>query len=317
MITFDSIPSLIEAFPTQKSAQIYFAKIRFREGYYCPHCGCTEKIYEFKDGITYKCSICRKKFNCITGTIFEKTKIDLPKWFLAIYLITYHKKGIQTTQLAKDLGVTYKTAWFIGHRVREMLNNKSFNKLKGCVQLDELYYGGRQPNKHRDKKVKGNQGRSTKTKVGVFGMMCGNEVRAFVVPNTKAKTLVPIMLKNIDPDSTVYTDEYRAYSGVKRHFPKHFVVDHGKKMYRDDVTGATTNKMENFWRFFRAGLKGLHHSVTKEHLPRYLREICYRFNLRTMTANDLLILVISGSSGRLTYKELIKEQAWLRRRKLL
>ena len=318
MIVFDSVRSLIEAFPTHKSAQIYFAKVRFRDCFYCPHCGCTEKVYHFKDEVTYKCSICRKKFNCTTGTIFEKTKIGLHRWFEAIYLITFHKKGIQTTQLAKDLKVTYKTAWFMGHRVREMLSKKTFQKFKAPTQADELYFGGLEPNKHKDKKTKGTQGKSTKVKTGVFGIISGNEVRAFVVPNTKAKTLVPIMKKHIEPTAVVYTDEARSYNGVIKHFPKHFIVNHNKGRHLDEVTGATTNRMENFWRFFRSGLEGLNHnSILREHLHRYIYDICFRSNYRTFGANDLLILVIKQSNGRLTYKVLIKDKAWLRRRKLL
>lgn len=160
--TFTSLYDFFEAIPDEQAAIDHFRAIRWKNGGHCPHCG-HDKIYHFKDKKTHKCGSCRKRFSIKVGTIFEDTKIPLRKWMAAIWLITSHKKGIASTQLAKDIKVTQKTAWFMLHRLRHAAKTKSFNRpLEGEVELDETYVGGRESNKQKSKRKPGTQGGSGK-----------------------------------------------------------------------------------------------------------------------------------------------------------
>ena len=150
---FKSLTEMVARFPDEQSCVDHLTEVRWRNRKFCPHCGGAEKVYTFKDNRTHKCGDCRVKFSIKVGTIFEDSKVPLQKWFMAIYLITSHKKGISSIQLGKDIGVTQKTAWFMNHRLREATKTKAFNEpLKNTVEVDETYVGGKARNMHKDKR---------------------------------------------------------------------------------------------------------------------------------------------------------------------
>ncbi len=211
--SYNSLVDLIREFPNDEACRKHLAFIRWGddEGNVrprCPHCQYDEKVYVLNGGKRYKCSACRKKFSVLVGTMFENTKISLQKWFITIWLATSHKKGLSSCQLAKDIGVTQKSAWYMLHRICEMLREKAPELLEGELEVDETFVGGKERWKHRDKRDSANRGRSTKTKTPVFGIaQRGGPCRFFVVNDTKGKTLQAKILESAKPGSAVYSDE--------------------------------------------------------------------------------------------------------------
>ena len=301
---FNSLFELIEYFKDEQTCINYLADKRWEGKSCCPHCECA-KVYCFSDGKRYKCSSCKKQFSVRIGTIFEDSNISLKKWFIAIYLITSHKKGISSYQLAKDLKVTQKTAWFMLHRIRYALGQCNLDtELDGEVEIDETFVGGKNKNRHWDKKVKQSQGRSFKDKTPVFGMLQrGGIVVAKVVPDTKAKTLRPHIDRYIQKGSTIYTDEW--YYGNLHENYQHHQVFHAAKIYaRGEVH---TNTIEGFWGILKRGLIGIYNHVSRKHLQKYVDEFCWRFNTRKLKEGERMNKMLSLCCTRLTYKKLIYE----------
>lgn len=299
---FKSIFDLIKTFPDEQPCIDHLTALRWNGRIISPFDE-TSQVYVCK-GNKYKCRNSGKYFNVKTGTIFEDTKIPLRKWFMALYLFSSHKKGISSHQLARDIDVTQKTAWFILHRLRYAFDHPNFKKeLSNYIEADETYIGGEERNKHEDKKVEGTQGRSTKTKAAIFGIIERNgNVIAQKVDDVSGKTLKSIIYQKVAEKSIISTDEWGAYKGLDGRYT-HIVVNHGAKEYVNQM--AHTNNMECFWSHLKRGVDGIYHWVSTKHLQSYVDEFSLRYNTRTDTTCNRFDLILGNVIGRLTYNALI------------
>jgi len=299
---FNSLFDLLQAFPTEESCIKYLELHRWKDGKPVSPYDPTSIVYNREDGM-YRCKNTGKNFNARVGTLFESSKVPLRKWFAAIYLITSHKKGISSIQLSKDIDVTQKTAWFMNHRIRECFSIVSKEKLNGDIELDETFIGGKNKNRHWDKKVKNSQGRSFKDKVPVMGMLQrGGKVVCKVVKNTSYKSLTAPIIRTVKRGSTLFSDEWSGYRVVGKVY-EHYIVDHSRKQY---VNGdAYTNTLEGFWGIMKRGLIGIYNHTSKEHLQRYVNEFCFRYNARNSSETERFNLLLCNSDNRITYQKLI------------
>lgn len=274
---FNSIIQLIQKFPDNTACIAYLEEILWSG---CPvspfdH---SSQVYKCADG-RYKCRNTNKYFNVIKGTIFENTNIPLQKWFVAMWFVTCNNKGKSSVQLAKDIQVSQKTAWTMMDKIRKCLQKDS-PELGDDVQLDETFVGGKNKNRHTDKKVANSQGRSFKDKTPVLGMLSEGKVKAFVIESTSAQNIQPVIFENIEPMNTIISDEWVAYTGLDR-FYNHEVVDHRAKQYVNDC-GFTTNAIEGFWSQLKKTIIGTYHKVSRTHLQKYVNECVFRYNNRDL-----------------------------------
>ena len=280
---FKSLTSVIKHFNNEDICKQTLVDVRWGDDVVCPHCGqhhCTKR----KDG-RYRCNHCKHNFSCITGTIFENTKLSLQKWFIAMYLISSHKKGVSSLQIMRDCEVTQKTAWFLLQKIRSLYGIADDVALDGEVEMDEMYLGGREANKHESKKTEGTQGRSTKTKTPIFGMIeRGGKVVAMKVEDTKGATLIPIVSQFVEEGATTYTDEASIYHKLDENGYNHVFVNHSQREYvrANDIH---TNGIEGFWGHFKRVVFSTYHSVSKDYLQRYIDEQAYRWNTRKWSAS--------------------------------
>lgn len=300
---FNSLLQLMDRFPDEKSCHQYLAGQRWDGCMECPREGCGgDEAWAFKDGIRYKCTCCKRIYTARTGTIFEASKLPLKTWFVSLYLVM-HKKGISSIQLAKDVGITQKSAWFLLQRLRAVLGNEKHEKLSGKVELDEAYVGGKNKNRHHDKKVKNSQGRSYKDKTPVFGMFeRDGKLRAMVIAAASGKVLRPIVYSNIEMGSTLMTDEFNVYRDFESNYTRK-VVEHGKGKYVDG--DCYTNTLEGFWSHLKRGITGIYHWASRKHLDKYVQEFVFKYNYRNLGAQQQMDLFIRNMDVRLKYKELV------------
>ena len=275
----------------------------------CPRCDSAKVTYLAKARV-WKCYNKHKSpsFSLKTGTIFEDSPLGLDKWLAALWLIVNCKNGISSCEVARDLGVTQKTAWFVCHRLRTALQDGGFGLLSGEVEVDETFIGGKARNMHASKRKGKIAGTGGYGKVAVMGLLERHgEVRTMVVANTRRKSLHGEVTKHVEQGSTVYSDSYRSYRRLEDEFI-HNVINHAEEYVRGNIH---TNGIENYWSLLKRSLGGTYISVEPFHLFRYLDEQSFRFNNRKgMKDADRFLLALSQITGkRLTYKSLTGKDA--------
>jgi transposase-like protein len=294
-------------FTDETAAIAHLEQSRWADGVTCPHCGSvsvTRMAGKTQAGY-FQCNDCRDKFTCRTGTVMERSHIPVHKWLLAIHLLSASKKGMSSHQLHRMLGVTYKSAWFLAHRIREAMIDNKGGPLGGdgkSVQADETYYG------NTSKRAKGyKKGHSHKQQIVALVEPKG-KARAVHVKTATAQTVREILVTNVSRKSDLHTDESKIYKEVGKEFAAHKTVTHGWGGGGEYVgpDGQTTNAAENFFGIFKRGMVGTYHKCDAQHLQRYVTEFEFRFNNRTalgVTDKMRAETLLKGVEGkRLTYR---------------
>lgn len=304
-----NLSDLAKNFSTEEAAIEFLESKLWPDGRVCPHCGVVKEAFKMQSkpdtknkmrpGL-WKCSGCRKTFRVTVGTIFEDSHIPLHKWMMAIHLMSASKKGMSAHQLHRMLGLGYRAAWFMAHRIRYAMNQDSTDtKLQGTVEIDETYVGG---------KVKGKGVKAGKdNKVPVVSLVeRGGRARSFQMEHVTAKNLKPIIEEHLHGWSQVMTDDSTVYPFVlKNRVACHDVVCHSKEEYVRHENGRSihTNTVEGFFSILKRGIIGTFHHVSRQHLHRYLSEFDFRYNSRDTTDGERALLAIKGTEGkRLTYR---------------
>ena len=299
-------------FHDEAAARQFLEEVRWPDGPVCPHCGTIGAAYKtYKIGV-YRCANreCRKDFTVRVGTLFERSHIPLHTWLFATHLLTSSKKGMSSHQMHRMLGVTYKTAWFMTHRIREAmreLHPAECSPLGGenkVVEVDETYIGGKEANKHASKRK--HQGRGAVGKEPVVTLVeREGQVRSFHVADVSARTLKPILKQQIDASTYIMTDESAVYPAAAREFAGHGTVNHSIEEYVRTGGFHHTNTVENYFSILKRGIIGTYHHVSQVHLKRYVSEFDFRYNHRSglgVTDTARAIAALKGIEGkRLTY----------------
>jgi transposase-like protein len=301
-----NLVDVYKAFPDQDSCYEFLEKMRWPAGVRCPICG-NDKVSRIRSSSKkqtvrrlYECleATCHQQFTAISGTILHDTHLPLQKWLLAIALITNAKKGMSAKQLQRDLGVGYRTAWYLCHRIRKAMQDDRKVKLTGTVEVDETYVGG----KHR-----GAYGRSKEKEIVVGMIERGGDLKLMHAPDTNAATMYNLLVKHISPKAeAVVTDDYSVYPWAMGPTlrPKHKIICHKREYVRGDIH---TNTIESAFSLFKRGIVGQYHQISAKHLHRYLNEFEWRFNNREnphMFADAVKRLT---SKAGMPFKELVKE----------
>ena len=266
-----TVTQFFKKFPDDETCLKHLFDVRFGQKYKCPKCERKTKWYKLKGVLAYSCQFCGHHLHPMVGTPFEKSRVSLQLWFYAIYLFTTTRHGVSAKELERQLGVTYKTAWRMGHEIRKhMADVDGDDMLSGDVEVDETYFGG---------KAQGKRGRGADNKSIVFAMAeRDGDIITDVVDNVKKKTLQPIIEEHVEEGSDIYTDELLSYKGLEDKGYNHETVKHADGVYVDGE--AHTNSVEGYWSMLKKSIKSTHIHVSKKHLINYVKEFEFRFNSR-------------------------------------
>jgi transposase-like protein len=299
-----TLPELASYFQNEDAAREFLENLLWPDGPVCPHCGSINEHYRIESKTESKrpsrkglwaCKDCRKQFSVKVGTIFEGSHVPIHIWLYAFHLLSSSKKGMSAHQLHRTLGVTYKTAWFIAHRIRYAMESESMGKMSGIVEADETYVGGKCP-------------RSVQAahygKTPVFSLVeRDGRVKSQVVERVTSRNLKTIIRENVETTSTIMTDDFSSYKGLNKEFYQHKVIRHSRGVY-SRPGGVHTNTIEGYFSILKRGIVGVYQHVGKQHLDRYLAEFDFRYNARKITDGERAILALKGIEGkRLTYKD--------------
>lgn len=294
---------LMQRFSTPEAARAYLEGLRWANGVSCAHCGVVGNSAKLggasaKRGL-YKCRDCRKLFTVCVGTIFEDSKIPLNKWVIAFHLLAASKKGMSAHQLHRMLGISYKSAWHMAHRIRFAMQGGMFTKLDGIVEVDETYVGGKAKNAHASKPIP--------KKTAVLALVSrGGKMKARTIANVTSKTIGKVLKKHVAKTAEIFTDSLNVYPSATKGLLGHESVNHDAGEY---VRGMVhTNTVESFNAILKRGIVGVYHHVSETHLDRYLDEYGFRWNNRNITDGERATLALRQSEGkRLTYRDCMKE----------
>lgn len=293
------------------AAAEYLEGVRWPDGVVCAKCGESErepyllKGKSLKGRRVWKCRACRKQFTVMVGTIFESSHVPLNKWLAAFYMLCSSKKGMSAHQLHRSIGVTYKTAWFMFHRIREAMKEPAFaDKLSGVVEADETYVGGKRKNKH-GKETRGRppQKDGLKSKAPVLSLVeRDGRVRSQCVANVTARELGSVIEQQVDINARLMTDELRSYERIGSFYADHQSISHGRGEYA--VGEVHVNTVEGYFSILKRGINGIYHHVSRTHLHRYLHEFDFRYNTRHLSDSARTVRALADAEGkRLLYSE--------------
>jgi len=332
---FKSLVEVIQEFSTERKCIAHLEELYWNGVPVSPFAE-GAKVYKSKNSKYYLCSVTKKKFTVLSGTMFQGTKISLPIWFCAVYLISSLKKGISSAQLARDLNISQKSAWYLSMRIKNCLgieNDESsgFDE-NSIVECDETFVGGKNKNRHKDKKVPMSTGRAFKDKTPVIGVLkrgkyviikrahkqqphltveekvviSYSQVRTKVASNTKRETIQPFIKKVVEKNAVLISDEWHGYKGLEDQYDHH-VVDHGKKQYVDfDNPEIHSNGIESYWGIMKRSYNGIYNWWSRKHMQIYCNEFAWRFNLRGIKNSERFNYLLLNSQVTTTYKELTK-----------
>jgi transposase-like protein len=290
-----NLPDLIQRFGSEDKCYAYLEHLRWPDGVRCPRCE-SDKISRIHKRHQFDCDSCRYQFSVRVGTIFHDSRLPLWKWFLAAYMISHSKKGVSSLQLQRMIGVSYKTAWHLSHRIRAAMKTDIDQLLKGVVEVDETWVGGKV--RGRGRGYKGNKA------LVVGAVQRGGKIRLGVIKDRSRESLHGFINKHVDDETeAIFTDDWEAYRGIADEDTMHETVNHSAGEYvRDEVH---TNSVENIWSLLKRSVMGTYHHLSAKHLPAYLEEITFRFNNRGnpfMFRDTILALI---GHNQLTFQELV------------
>ena len=288
--------SLIDSFQTDDQCREALEQIRWPSGVHCTRCGCVEAL-ELEKHNRWECRGCGYQFSVMSGTIMHDSHLPLRKWFIAIYLMCESKKGISANQMKRTLGVSYKTAWYLCHRIRQAMGNEPFEgpTLVGVVEVDETLVGGK-------KKDVGHGYKGNKTWIA-GAIQRGGKVRVERIPNIKKKTIHDFIRRTVkDKAEAIYTDELRSYIGIGDHDTRHETVNHSEEEWV--VGDIHTNSVEGVWSLFKRSIVGAFHKMSIKHMDRYIEEFEWRYNNRDNPHIFMDTLKRIMNTGNITYQEL-------------